>query len=148
MGTTETFMAYAADFEKTYVDDDWSRLERYFADDAVYRVESELFGCELTGPAAIFAGIKKSLDGFDRTFEKRELALTDGPDVDGDELRAGWSVTYRKGDLPLFVLEGRSMARIEDGRIKLMVDSYEPKVEDDFAEWSRKTGVELDPSYT
>ena len=50
MGTAETFFAYAADFEKSYLDDDWSRLARHFREDAVYRVESDLFGCELKGP--------------------------------------------------------------------------------------------------
>jgi hypothetical protein len=33
---TQRFEAYAADFELTFVDDDWSRLEQYFTDDAVY----------------------------------------------------------------------------------------------------------------
>src|SRR5690349_21367083 len=51
------FMAYAADFEKTLVDDDWSRLRQYFADDAVYEVKAESFGCKLSGPDAIFKGI-------------------------------------------------------------------------------------------
>jgi hypothetical protein len=31
MTNLECFAAYAADFEKTFKDDDWSRLERYFA---------------------------------------------------------------------------------------------------------------------
>ena len=141
------FLAYAADFEKTYVDDDWSRLTQYFHPDAVYQVESNLFGCELTGPDAIFAGIKKSLDGFDRTFSEREIAITDGPDVDGDELSALWTVTYRKDGLPPFVLRGKSFARIRDGKIALLVDSYDDRVNAEVAEWMRETGVRLDPSY-
>ena len=32
------FLEYAAAFEATYVDDDWSRLERFFAPDVVYAV--------------------------------------------------------------------------------------------------------------
>ncbi|HME70466.1 MAG TPA: hypothetical protein VKM54_11450, partial [Myxococcota bacterium] len=34
----QRFVEYAQAFEKTYVDDDWTRLEPYFAPDAVYRV--------------------------------------------------------------------------------------------------------------
>ena len=70
MSILQRFAAYAADFEKTLADDDWSRLPQYFSKDAVYRVESDLFGCELTGPESIFVGMKKSLDGFDRNFSE------------------------------------------------------------------------------
>ena len=148
MGTLERFLAYAADFEKTLADDDWSRLRRHFSDDAVYRVESELFGCELEGPDAIFAGMKKSLDGFDRNFPAREIATTEGPIVDGDEMRVTWTVTYHKEGLPDFVLRGRSMARVRDDEIALLVDSYDESVNAEVADWMRRTGVKLDPSYT
>ncbi len=147
MTSLETFLAYAADFEKTYTDDEWSRLTPYFHDDAVYRVESNLFGCELEGPPAILAGMKKSLDGFDRTFPSREIAVTEGPEVSGDELRVSWTVTYNKGDLPPFALRGKSIARVRDGKIALLVDSYDERVRDEVADWTRRTGLDLDPSY-
>ncbi|MGI9286855.1 MAG: hypothetical protein ACR2P1_15825, partial [Pseudomonadales bacterium] len=98
MEILEQFFAYAGDFEKTYVDDEWGRLRQYFHDDATYNVMAEAIPCLLTGPDAIFAGIKKSLDGFDRKFDKRELELVGQPEVNGDELSANWAVTYRKGD--------------------------------------------------
>lgn len=149
MNIVERFLAYAADFERTLADDDWSRLAQYFSEDAVYRVESDMFGCELTGPEAIFAGMKKSLDGFDRVFPEREIAMTEGPEVEGDEMRVGWAVTYHKEGLPDFVLRGNSLARITAGRIVLLVDSYdEGRVEAELAEWTHETGLELDPSYT
>ena len=148
MGTLERFLAYAADFEKTLADDDWSRLTQYFREDAVYRVESGLFGCELTGRDAIFAGMKKSLDGFDRHFPEREISVTEGPEVDGDEMRVSWTVTYHREALPDFLLRGRSTARIRDGEIALLVDSYDDRVESELKGWMRETGLELDPSYT
>lgn len=147
MGVLDGFLGYAADFEKTYVDDDWSRLEQHFADDAVYRVESDAFGCELTGPQEILAGMKKSLDGFDRRFAEREIALAGEPEIEGDELRVAWTVTYTKGELPPFVLRGASFARMRDGRISLLVDSYDPTVGDELAAWVRETGIEIDPAY-
>jgi hypothetical protein len=148
MTIVERFLAYAADFEKTLVDDDWSRLRHYFSEDAVYRVESDLFGCELSGPDSIFAGMKKSLDGFDRVFPEREIAVTQGPEVLGEQMRLSWTVTYHRDDLPDFVLRGKSLARIRDARIDLLVDSYEEGIDIDLAEWMRETGTKLDPSYT
>lgn len=142
-------MAYAGDFEKTLADDDWSRLTPYFHDDAIYRVESGAFGCELEGPERIFAGMKKSLDGFDRKFESRSIQLEGAPEVSGDEVRLEWTVTYHKPGWPDFALPGRSLARLRDGRIELLVDSYDDeKVAARSADWTAETGVDLDPSYT
>ena len=148
MDTVERFVAYAADFEKTLADDDWSRLTPHFSETAVYRVESDLFGCELTGPENIFAGMKKSLDGFDRNFPTREIAMTEGPEVEGDEMRVSWTVTYHKPGLPDFVLRGKSLARVRDGKIVLLVDSYDERVNAEVASWVHETGLKLDPSYT
>ncbi|MDJ0847231.1 MAG: nuclear transport factor 2 family protein [Myxococcota bacterium] len=148
MGVVERFMAYAVEFEKTLADDDWSRLRPYFADDAVYRIESARFGCELEGRERIFAGMKKSLDGFDRNFDTRELAVTGGPDVKGDEMRVAWTVTYHKEGLPDYALRGRSLVRIPDERIVLLVDSFDDAAEVEMDDWARQTGVALDPSYT
>lgn len=55
MNTTllQRFVEYAQAFEKTYVDDDWTRLEPYFAPDAVYRVVgSTSWDCCHIGPDA------------------------------------------------------------------------------------------------
>ena len=146
--TLQTFLSYAADFEKTLADDDWSRLAPYFHDDAVYRVESDLFGCDLEGPDAIFAGMKKSLDGFDRKFPRREIATQGEPEVDGDEMRVGWQVTYHHDEHPDFVLRGRSTVRMRDGKIARLIDDYDAAVNDELAAWVKQTGLALDPSYT
>jgi hypothetical protein len=141
------FTAYAGDFEKTLVDDDWSRVRDYFAEDAVYRVESDVMGCALSGRERIFAGIKKSLDGFDRKFDGRDTTITSAPEVEGDELRVGWSLTYRKEGAPPYTLAGRTRARYLDGKIVELVDSYEPGIGADAVSWSRASGIAIDPSY-
>jgi hypothetical protein len=148
MDIMQEFMAYARDFEATLADDDWTRLRRYFADDAVYEVKAESFGCHLTGPAAIFAGMKKSLDGFDRKFAKRDIEVTSGPEISADEMRMGWKVVYSKEGLPPFVLRGRSAVRYAAGKIVYLADSYEPSVAAELAAWRRESGIEIDPSYT
>jgi hypothetical protein len=148
MDILQSFLAYAGDFEKTLADDDWTRLGQYFADDAVYEVKGGSFDCRLVGPRAIFAGMKKSLDGFDRKFTARKIDVTSGPEVDGAELRAGWSVTYEREGLTPFVLRGRSKARYRDGKIAYLADDYDAGVEGELAAWQQANGVELDPSYT
>jgi len=141
------FLAYAGDFEKTYKDDDWKRLERYFAADAVYEVRGLGLDCRLQGPQAIFAGIKKSLDHFDRTFATREIAVTSGPEVDGDAMRVGWTVTYGRETVEPLPLRGRTEVRFRDGKIAYLGDSYDASMEKDAAEWSARNKVVLDPSY-
>lgn len=148
MDILQSFLAYAGDFEKTYADDDWSRLHRYFTDDALYDVQAQSFGCELEGPEAIFKGIKKSLDGFDRRFTERKIDVTGAPEIAGDELRMAWKVTYSKEGLSDFVLRGRSLVRYRDGKIAYLSDRYDPSIEDEFAEWQRQNGVQLNVSYT
>jgi hypothetical protein len=141
------FMAYAADFEKTLVDDDWSRLRQYFAEDAVYEVHAASFGCKLTGPDAIFKGIKKSLDGFDRKFEGRSVQVTSGPAMDGDTMRMSWELTYRKEGKTPYVLRGSTAVRYRAGKIAELADSYGPEVEAEAAAWMHENGIRLDPSY-
>ena len=97
----ERFFAYAAAFEKAYASDDWSRVEPYFHDDAVY--DSGMgapLGGRLEGRAAILAYFKRVLDRFDRRFESRELALLDGPRTTGDSVWIRGRATYRAAGVP------------------------------------------------
>ena len=90
MPILDRFLAYAQDFELTYVDDEWSRLEQYFTPDATYEVTG-VTPCLLIGRAAIFRGIKKSLDGFDRKFTGRHVEVEGAPKVEGDTVMStGW----------------------------------------------------------
>ena len=149
MSILQQFITYAGDFEKTLADDDWTRLRRYFADDAVYEVKSSIFGCRLVGPTAIFAGMKKSLDGFDRRFSKRDIEVTDGPTLAGDEMEMGWKVLYSMDGQPSFTLRGRSTVRYAGDKIVYLADAYDDvSTGADFAAWQRETGIQLDPSYT
>ena len=142
------FMKYAAAFEKTLVDDDWTRIRPFFANNAVYEVKARSFGCRLEGPEAIFRGMKKSLDGFDRKFSGRDIQVLDGPHVEGDQMSMSWAVTYRKEGVTPFVLRGRSAVLYVDGKIVALSDSYEANIEDELAAWQKQTGMQLDASYT
>jgi hypothetical protein len=148
MSPLQQFGIYAQAFEETYRDDDWSRLDKYFTPDATYEVAGEKpFGCVIRGREAIFKGIRKSLDGFDRRFAKREVALEGTPSEEGNTCSLAWAVTYERPGAPAFVLRGRSTATYTGERISRLVDSYDPAVVAATGEWLRKHGPELDPSY-
>ncbi len=111
-------------------------------------MQSTTFGCKLTGPDAIFKGMKKSLDGFDRKFDGRSVDVTKGPEIDGDAMRMDWAVTYRKAGKTPYVLRGRSEVRYRDGKITRLVDSYDDATTGaEAAAWMQQNGMVLDPSY-
>ena len=147
MDTVSAFMAYAGDFEKTFEDDDWSRLHKHFTEDAVYEIKGGEMDCRLQGPDAIFRGMKKSLDGFDRKFEGRDINVLGAPEVDGDNMSVAWTVTYKKGDFDPFVLRGKSEAKLRNGKIAYLCDSYDRKMAEEAMAWQSKTGFRFDGSY-
>jgi len=144
---TDLFLAYAQDFEQTYDDDDWSRIERHFAPDAVYEVRNAAFGCRLGGVQAILAGLRRSLDGFDRRLPKRALALTDGPNETPDTVSFGWTATYAAAGAPAFVLRGRSTARFRGDVIVELADEYPDGMDAEAAAWLAAHAPTLNPSY-
>ena len=77
-------------------------------------------------------------DTYNRTVAKSAL---------GNEMSMAWTVTYNVDDHPPFVLRGRSRARLDDGRITLLVDSYDPEVDAEATAWMQQTGIKLDPTY-
>ena len=147
----KVFMDYAAAFEQTYADDDWSRLAQYFSEDACYEVLGGPLACKITGRDAIFAGIKKSIDGLDRRCSDRKLEITDGPDIcvvdDGEELKARWRVIYQYGDAPKMTLPGRTVATISNGVIVAMRDEYDDEEMQPVGAWLLEYGDGLDGSY-
>jgi hypothetical protein len=77
MSLVARFEAYAADFEVTYADDDWSRLEPYFTEDAVYSTPAN--GVRISGRTSVLAVLKAAVSGFDRRCDSRRLWTTVGP---------------------------------------------------------------------
>jgi hypothetical protein len=148
---TKAFIDYAAAFEQTYVDDDWSRLQPFFAEGANYEVRGGPLTCKIKGREAIFAGLKKSIDGLDRRCTDRQIDLTAGPDAieidDGQEVSIGWRVTYQYGDAPKVAFPGRSVFTIANGVIVAMRDEYDEGEMEDVGAWMLKYGEGLDGSY-
>ena len=147
----KVFMEYAAAFEQTYVDDDWSRLTQYFSEDSSYEVRGGPLACQISGREAIFTGLKKSIDGLDRRCTNRQLELIDGPNVvgteSGHEISIGWNVIYEYGDAPKVALPGRSVFNISGGLIVEMRDEYDDKEMESVGAWMVEYGEGLDGSY-
>jgi hypothetical protein len=148
MTILEKFTAYAKDFEQTFIDDDWTRLNGYFADDAVYEVRGVGFGCDLLGRSNIFRGIKRSLDNFDRRFDSRKIEVTSVPEVSEDTFSASWTVTYTKAGAPPFLLRGHTVVTYAGGRIIEMIDSYTEEMGREAAAWISQHAPDFNPAYT
>ncbi|MEZ5570111.1 MAG: nuclear transport factor 2 family protein [Halioglobus sp.] len=147
----EVMLEYANAFERTYDDDDWSRLAPYFAEDAVYEVRGGPLACRLDGRHAIFAGMKKSLDGLDRRCDERQIELVDGPQVDptddGGVVTLHWRVCYRYGDAPPASFAGTTVTTVSDGVIVELRDEYTDADLEGFVRWTQDYARELDGSY-
>jgi hypothetical protein len=129
MSKIPRFAAYAAAFEKAYANDDWSLVEPFFTEDAVY--DSGLgppFGGTVTGRAAILAYFGEVVNRFDRRFASREVALLEGPKQDGDSVWIRGSATYRAPGAPDFVLLLEETARFDGDRISRLEDHYAPSM--------------------
>lgn len=147
MSPTELFFSYAGEFEKSYIDDDWSRVYSFFHDDARYEIIGGRFACVLSGPAAIIKGLQQSLDGMDRRFDERMLAADSEFIEQGNELRVDWHVTYLKAGVPPFVLPGRTVMCVRGDKIATLKDTFRGEAERDLDDWIERTGIVINPSY-
>jgi hypothetical protein len=123
------FAAYAAAFEKAYETDDWSEVGSFFAPAAVYEVSLDPpIGGRFEGRDAILAYFKRVLDGFDRRFASREIALLEGPVEKGDQVSLRGSARYRAVGVPDLVLELEETATFAGDHIVRLEDTYAPEV--------------------
>ena len=125
MNPIERFQEYADAFEVVYEKDDWSALDPFFTEDAVYEtIADEPLAGVHEGRKAVFAQLKQSLDTFDRRFDSRELELREGPVERDGGVWMRWAVTYRVEGAPPLVLEGEELARFEGDRIRRLEDRF------------------------
>ena len=149
MSKTAQFGAYAAAFEKAFVSDDWSLVEPFFTEDAIYEVGLDPpMGGRFEGRPAILAYFKDILDRFDRRFESRKIALLDGPKEDGESVWIRGSATYLAEGVPDFVLELEETVYFEGDRIRRLEDEYEATMKQRISvflkEHSKELGISID----
>ena len=123
MGIVERFGEYAQAFEKAYENDDWSVLEPYFTEDAVYDFVADppLKGRH-EGRAAMLKDFKELVDGFDRRFVSRRVDLLEGPLEKDGAVWARRAAIYTLDGAPEWCMEGEERAVFEGDRIKLLED--------------------------
>ena len=152
MDKVALFLTYAKEFEVTFKDDDWSRIEPFFADDAVYEVLNAPFACRIEGRAAILAGLRKSISGFDRRMDSRRIEVLSPPQANGDEFSVAWAVTYTLGELPPLRIAARTVARYRGDAIEYLSDIYENAAGPASLAWIAQaeaaTGTTYDFAYT
>ena len=137
MGIPERYQAYAQAFEDSYEDDDWSRLEQYFTEDAIYEGDPDARGRD-----AVLAKLKGGVDAFDRRMDSRTPEFQT-PTVEGDTLTMRWTVTYTLAACPDLVISGVETALFEGDRIKLLRDTFDPEAEKAMGEWMTAHGAAL-----
>jgi hypothetical protein len=129
MSIQDRYQAYAAAFEESYVDDDWSRIEPFFTEQAVYEGDPPAHG-----RSAVLAKLKSGVDNFDRRMDSRTPDFQT-PTVDGNTLTMKWNVTYTKAGCPDLVISGVETAVFEGDRIALLRDDFDPQAEQALQKW-------------
>ncbi len=137
MSILDRYQAYADAFEKSYVDDDWSHVEPYFTEDAVYEGDPDA-----TGRDAVLAKLKDGVDSFDRRMDSRTPDFQT-PTVEGNTLTMSWQVTYTKKGRPDLVISGVETAVFEGERIARLRDTFDPEAQKALEKWMAEHGAAL-----
>lgn len=144
MNLIQRFGEYAAAFERVYQSDDWSQLEPFFTETAVYEVlGGPPFGGRVEGRDALIAHLHRSVDAFDRRFPSRRLELLEGPTLRGERVWMRWRVSYSGPGLPELVLDGEESASFEGDRIARLEDRFPPEATGITETWLRAFGSRL-----
>ena len=138
MSIADRYQAYAQAFEQSYEDDDWSRIDEFFTEDAAYEGGQE----DAHGREAVLAKLKGGVDAFDRRMDSRTPDFQ-APVVSGDTLTMKWNMRYTKAGCPDLVISGVETAIFEGDRIKLLRDTFDPEAEKAIGEWMAAHGAAL-----
>ncbi len=138
MDITQRFVQYADAFEKTYDDDDWSRLEPFFTESATYQFGDQ----RAEGRSALLDMLRGSVNGLDRQMDSRTGDFG-APTADGNTVHMDWKVTYTKAGCPDLVISGHETARFEGDRIAELRDVMAPEAEAAIGAWMSEHGGKL-----
>jgi ketosteroid isomerase-like protein len=145
MSRIALFVQYANAFEDAYKNDDWSLIEPYFAEDAVYEVgpiPPPLGGIN-EGRDAILAYFDRVLNGFDRRFATRTISVVDGPREDGDTVWLRGGVTYTAPGVPDLYFELEESTTFRGDRIVRLEDRYDEATMQKIVDYARTHGAKL-----
>lgn len=124
MGKIEQYVAYAAAFEEAYASDNWSKIEPFFTEDAVYAfIAPAPFGGEYQGRAAVLRQFQNSVNGLDRRFDSRTVEVLEGPVEKDGGVWIRWAAIYTLAGAPACRMEGEERATFTGDRISRLEDS-------------------------
>ena len=121
MSNLPKFGEYAAAFEETLIDDNWQRLEQYFADDSVYLPGD---GTEGRGRDGVIEALQGSVNKLERQSDSRELMGEPTIDEQGDTVTLKYALKYTKAGKPDLELIGTETIEYVDGLICPMEDVF------------------------
>ena len=122
MSNLAIFAEYAAAFEETLRDDNWARLEKYFAPDACYLPGD---GTEGVGRDAALAALRRSVDLLERKTDSRELVGEPNIEEEGDRITLTYTLKYTKAGMDDLTLAGIELIDYEAGSIRRMEDIFD-----------------------
>lgn len=126
MQSAARFGAYALAFEESFEDDDWSRLEDFFTEDATYTVTGAApLGGTWSGRDAVIRRLRESVDDLDRRFEARRVEAVGQPEITESTFRMTWRATYEKEGCPDLVIGGSEIAILDGERIAELRDEMD-----------------------
>ncbi len=147
MDLVKRFGEYAVAFERVYQSDDWSQLEAFFTEDAVYEVHGgPPFAARAEGREALIARLRSSVDAFDRRFASRRLELLEGPTLLDDCVWLRWRASYSGPGIPELVLDGEESASFEGDRIRRLEDRFPPEAGHITEMWFRSYAKLIPPA--
>lgn len=122
MSNLPTFGAYAAAFEESLIDDDWSRLQQYFTADASYAPGD---GTKASGQSAVLQALQDSVNTLERKCDSRDVVGAPEISEEGDTITLKYAIKYTKAGLPDLVLAGYETVVFANGAIHTMEDVFE-----------------------
>jgi hypothetical protein len=137
MRNLDRYQAYADAFELSFEDDDWSRIESFFTEDAVYEGDPDARGRD-----AVLAKLRGGVDAFDRNMDSRTPDFQP-PTLEGDTVTVNWSMTYTKAGAPDLLISGVETAVFEGDRISLLRDTFDPDSQKTLEQWMTQHGAAL-----
>lgn len=146
MDLIQLFVAQRAAFERTYEDGNWARLEPYFSEGLLYEVMNMPFHCAISGRPAVIAGLKRSIERFDKLC-RRTVGLGATIFQEGNNVLVHSGIRFQRGDSPAVESGLWEIATYHNGRIERLIDIYDPGEGAKYERWMAEWGDGLDASY-
>ncbi len=146
MSLIRQFIEQRAAFEKTYEDGNWTRLESYFSENLTYEVMNMPFHCVIRGRRSVIAGLRRSIDGFDRLC-LRIVGIGAMVFEEGNNVLVHGGIRFQRGGSPPIESGLWEIATYRDGLIERLIDVYDPGEGAKFERWMAEWGDGLDASY-